>query len=398
MSRGIGAGAGGADGADGGLNRTAAARWALIFGAATLVGVFFATRTYLLYNAYPDNQIGWGRALLPSLTSWWVWALLAPAILWLASRFRFDRSRWLASLVVHVGAGLAFALAHAMLDYLAGRAIPTLPEASLSLPFVVGRLHGNLLTYLAIVAGWNLVETYRRARERELRASRLEARLAEARLSALKMQLHPHFLFNTLHAISTLMHRDVDAADRMLTRLGDLLRLTLENAGTQEVRLKEELDFLEQYLEIERTRFGDRLTIEFEVDPETLDARVPNLILQPLVENAIRHGVAPRAEPGWIGVRTARSDADLRVTIEDDGPGLVTAAGTTAGRAGGGVGLANCRARLRQLYGDRARLDLGPAPAGGLLVSLRIPYRDEHQHEDGDGAEVGDGGGSGADG
>lgn len=352
------------------------ARWGLIFGAATLVGIFFATRTYLLYNAYPDNQIGWGRALLPSLTSWWAWALLAPAILWLASRFRFERFRWPVSLPVHLAAGVAFGLAHALLDHLAGRAIPSLPEVSLSLPFFVGRLHGNLLTYLAIVAGWNVVQTYRRARERDVRASRLEARLAEARLSALKMQLHPHFLFNTLHAISTLMHRDVDAADRMLTRLSDLLRLTLENAGTQEVRLKEEIDFLEQYLEIERTRFGERLTVDVDVDPGTLDAWIPNLILQPLVENAIRHGVAPRAEPGWIGIRTALEDGELRVTIEDDGPGLSPEAEFQAIR-GSGVGLANCRARIRQLYGDRGRLELRAAPVGGLLVSLRIPYRAE---------------------
>lgn len=353
-----------------------AARWSLIFGAATLVGFFFATRTYLLYNAYPDNQISWGRALLPSLTSWYVWALLAPAILWLASRFRFERSRWAASLGVHLGAGVTFALVHALLDHLAGRALPMLPEVSLSRPFFISRLHGNLLTYAAIVAGWNLVETYRQARERQVRASRLEARLAEARLSALKMQLHPHFLFNTLHAISTLMHRDVEAADRMLTRLSDLLRLTLENAGTQEVRVKEEIDFLEQYLEIERTRFGDRLTIDIDIDPDTLDARIPNLILQPLVENAIRHGVAPRAEPGWIGVRTERRDGELCVTIEDDGPGLPAVAEPRPAGPGSGVGLANCRARLRQLYGDEARLDLGTASPGGLLVSLRIPFRD----------------------
>ncbi|MFW6085154.1 MAG: sensor histidine kinase, partial [Gemmatimonadota bacterium] len=195
-------------------------------------------------------------------------------------------------------------------------------------------------------------------------------------LSALEMQLHPHFLFNTLHAISTLMHRDVEAADRMLARLSDLLRLTLENAGTQEVLLKEELDFLEQYLEIERTRFGDRLMVDVEVDPATLDARIPNLILQPLVENAVRHGVAPRADPGWIGIRAARHDGELRVTIEDDGPGLPEADADGLTPAGAGVGLANCRARLEQLYGDRGRLDLRSSPAGGLLVSLRIPYRD----------------------
>lgn len=357
-----------------------AKRWLAIFGIATLVGVFFASRTYLLYNAYPDNQISWGRALLPSLTSWYVWALLAPGILWLASRFRFESGHRAVSLPVHLGAGIMFAFVHAVLGHLATRAIPSLPEVALTRQFFVSRLHFNLLTYLAVVVGWNLVDTYRRERERDLRASQLEARLAEARLRALQTQLHPHFLFNTLHAISTLMHRDVEAADRMLARLSDLLRLTLENAGTQEVRLKEELDFLEQYLEIERTRFGDRLTVELEVDPDTLDAMVPNLILQPLVENAIRHGVAPRAEPGWIGLRTTRRAGELRVTIEDDGPGLPKGgplALAASPGASGGVGLANCRARLRQLYGADARLELGTAPEGGLRVSLRIPYRTE---------------------
>lgn len=351
-------------------------RWALIFGAATAVGVFFASRTYLLYNAYPDNQIGWGRALAPSLTSWYVWALLAPAILWLAARFRFERPGWIRSLAVHLAAGAAFALGHALLDFLGGRALPWLPEASLTLPFVVGRLHGNLLTYVAIVGGWNLYEAFRRAHERDVRASRLEARLAEARLGALEMQLHPHFLFNTLHAISTLMHRDVDAADRTLARLSDLLRLTLEKAGTQEVPLKEELEFLEQYLEIERTRFGDRLTVDVDVDPDTLDVAVPTLILQPLVENAIRHGVAPRAGAGWVGVRTDRRDGGIEITIEDDGPGLRPAGAreaTDPRRAGPGLGLSNCQARLAHLYGDRGELELGSSPRGGLRVSVRVP-------------------------
>lgn len=370
-------------------------RWTLIFGAATVAGVFFASRTYLLYNAYPDNQIGWGRALAPSLTSWYVWALFAPAILWLATRFRFERTGWIRSMLVHVTAGVVFALVHALAEQLAGRALPWLPEASLTLPFVVGRLHGNLLTYLAIVGGWNLVEVFRRARERDLRASRLEVRLAEARLSALKMQLHPHFLFNTLHAISTLMHRDVEAADLTLARLSDLLRMTLENAGAQEVPLKEELEFLEQYLEIERTRFGDRLTVDVDVDPDTLDVRVPTLILQPLVENAIHHGIGPRAGAGWVGIRAVQRDGGLEITIEDDGPGLAVDHTRDGGpgrpaRAGPGLGLSNCRTRFAYLYGDRGRFELEESLRGGLLVRLRIPWREEQAN---DLTEVADAGG-----
>lgn len=364
-------------------------RWALIFGAATVVGFFFATRTYFLYNAYPDNEISWGRALAPSLTSWYAWALLAPAILWLASRFRFERSRWGAALAAHLLAGVAFALLHTLVDHLLGRTLPWLSVGSLTGTLVISRFHGSLLTYLAIVGVWNLIDAFRRERERRVRASQLETRLAEARLQALKMQLHPHFLFNTLHAISALMHRDVEAADRMLAQLSDLLRLTLENAGAQEVSLKEELDFLERYLEIERARFGERLTVELDVDPEVLDARVPNLILQPLVENAIRHGIAPRAGSGWIGIRASRRDRRLVISVEDDGPGLRTLdeaprhvqegasrSGTGAASESSGVGLANCRARLKHLYGPEGHFELREAPAGGLLVSVEIPLHD----------------------
>src|SRR5262249_32977164 len=157
-----------------------------------------------------------------------------------------------------------------------------------------------------------------------LKASQLEARLAQAQLQALKSQLHPHFFFNTLHAISSLMRKDIEAADRMLTRLSDLLRLTLENVGAQETTLRQELDFLEGYLEIEQTRCRDRLQVKIEIEPETLDARVPNLILQPLVENAVRHGVAPRAAPGRIEISARRVGGKLEMQVRDNGAGLPT--------------------------------------------------------------------------
>jgi two-component system, LytTR family, sensor kinase len=194
------------------------------------------------------------------------------------------------------------------------------------------RLHPNLLTYAAIVGATHALEYYRRYRERELRASRLETELAQAQLQTLKMQLHPHFLFNTLHAISALMHRDVEAADRMMSRLSDLLRLTLENAGVQEVRLKQELEFLERYLEIQQTRFADRLEIEVDVDPTTLDARVPNLILQPLQEypgssgdtrirNDAGHGVHLRGARGKLqSLSHRRAVREGRKTCEGNCP------------------------------------------------------------------------------
>jgi two-component system LytT family sensor kinase len=191
-------------------------------------------------------------------------------------------------------------------------------------------------------------------------------------LQALKMQLHPHFLFNALHSISALVHSDPDAADKMIARLGDFLRLTLDSAAAQEVPLRQELEFLNCYLDIERTRFRDRLTTEIHADPQVLDCRVPNLILQPIVENAIRHGVSQRAAHGHVEVRAARAGQALRLEVRDNGRGLPE--GADAGRAKqGGVGLANTRARLQQLYGGDYRFELQNAPAGGAVVTLELP-------------------------
>jgi len=213
------------------------------------------------------------------------------------------------------------------------------------------------------------IEYYRQFRLRELKASQLEAQLAVAQLEVLKMQLQPHFLFNTLHAISALMYRDVGSADRMVTRLSDFLRLTLDSAGVQEVTLKREMEYLDKYLEIEQVRFGDRLEVRRAIDPATLDLLVPNLVLQPLVENAVRHGIAPRASGGRIEVTSRVHEGTLTIEVLDDGPG--------AGAIREGVGLSNTRARLEQLYGADARLEIGNAPAGGFSARLTLPARTE---------------------
>jgi LytS/YehU family sensor histidine kinase len=207
------------------------------------------------------------------------------------------------------------------------------------------------------------------------------------------MQLHPHFLFNTLNSISALLHRDAEAADQMVARLGDFLRLTLENSGDQEVTLEQELEFLRCYLEIEIVRFHDRLSVETEIEPQTLHARVPNLILQPLVENAIRHGISRQSAPGRLAIRASRRDGRLLLQVEDNGPGLAliseggsapaattihTTTGTGATRSHtGGVGLANTRARLEHLYGAEHRLELTRATPRGMIVTLEIPFQIE---------------------
>jgi sensor histidine kinase YesM len=198
--------------------------------------------------------------------------------------------------------------------------------------------------------------------------------LTLAQLEALKMQLHPHFLFNTLHSISALVHRDPDAADRMIARLGDFLRLTLENSGAAEVSLQKELEFLTCYLEIERVRFQDRLTTSVEVEPSALDSPVPNLILQPIVENALRHGVAQSSAPGRVEISAKRENGSLRIRVRDNGPGLNRVTGSREAFKEG-VGLSNTRARLEQLYGESHRFEMSDAPDGGLLVTMVIPAR-----------------------
>ena len=226
--------------------------------------------------------------------------------------------------------------------------------------------------YLAVVAViWGL--THREGlRRHELAASRLEGQLAQANLRMLKMQLQPHFLFNALNAVSALMHRDVDAADRMIAQLSDLLRLSLEKDERHQVRLDAELDFLHRYLAIEQIRFHDRLQVEIDVSPACLGAQVPRLILQPLVENAIRHGIAMRSAAGRLHISARRRDGRLALTVADDGPGL------TPGRPlRPGVGLANTQARLDQLYGDDCSLELVNAEEGGLEVRLDVPFETE---------------------
>jgi len=211
----------------------------------------------------------------------------------------------------------------------------------------------------------------KKVRERELRASQLESQLVQAQLQALRMQLHPHFLFNTLHAVSVLVRKgDDQAAVRMIAGLSDLLRLALDSAGAHEVPLKQEMDFVERYLAIEQVRFRDRLQVSVSLAPETLDAMVPNMLLQPLVENAIRHGVARAAFGSQITIQSQRQDGRLEIRVRDTGPGPQAAISS-----GTGVGLRNARERLFRLHGDDQELRLEPASGGGALVIIRLPFR-----------------------
>lgn len=364
-------------------------RWlvrGVVFGIWTSLGVFTTVQVWLiLYTARlagPDlpretPAASWWELLQLQLAEWYIWGMLSLAIFWLARRFPLERGTWWRSLLVHLPACVVVAFAQTTLVALASEVLrrdipkPTI-SGSVLLLFFAAKVQQNVFVYWVLVAIHQALHYYRKFQERELRASQLEARLAQTRLQVLQMQLHPHFLFNTLNAISALIHEDVEVADRMIARLGDLLRATLDNADFQEVPLSQELDFVRPYLEIEQARLGDRLAVRVDVDPATLDALVPNLLLQPLVENAVRHGIAPRPEGGRIEIRARRDGSSLRLEVCDDGLGM----GKPAGTCREGVGLTNTRARLRQLYGASQRLELANGPERGFAVRVTVPFRE----------------------
>ena len=337
----------------------------------TFIGVAFAGQLYLS-RAKVGEPVPWSFALGRALGDWYVFALLSIPALWLARRFSIGDARGLRNLAVHFAASALFSVAWMALRALVEVGLNRETEGATFLAVfnraLVTTFFYNLLIYWVIISVGYAFDFYRKLNERELRAAELEKRLTEARLQALQMQLNPHFLFNTLHAISSLMHQDVEAADKMLVRLSDLLRHALESTETQEVTLREEIDFLKRYAEIEQTRFGDRLKIDMNIPPETFDALVPNLVLQPLLENAVRHGIEPHARAGRIEVQAQRDGEVLRLEVRDNGSGLAN------GKIVEGVGLSNTRARLKQLYGERQTFELANASQGGVAVRVALPF------------------------
>ena len=341
-----------------------------VFAFWSLLGVAFGVQFHFASEQI-GNPVPWMRAFVYSLSDWYTFALLSIPSVWLANRFPIERPRRATALVLHLLASVAFSLAYIVL-----RAALAIALTSDNVAFepafralLVKSWHFNLLVYWVIVAVTHTFGYYRELRARELRTVELETHLTNARLQALQMQLNPHFLFNTLHAISSLMHQDVVAADRMLVRLSELLRRALDNSGTQEVTLREELEFLRSYAEIEQTRFGDRLKIELNIAPDTLEAFVPNLVLQPLVENAIKHGIEPSARANRIEVSVERREKMLNLLVRDNGRGAKN------GVVQDGVGLANTRARLQQLYGSAQTFNAANADDGGFQVNVTIPFR-----------------------
>jgi signal transduction histidine kinase len=309
----------------------------------------------------------------------WIWAVITPGVFLLTQRFPVERSRWLARVGALLLIGIVIAIAVdlimdlARIGILAG--VPSRRPRVFSPKDAILRLRfvNQLLVYLAILAAGYARNFYMRdlTRQREAvvleaRAAELQAQLAAARLDALRMQLNPHFLFNTLHAVSALVERDPSGVRKMIARLSELLRHTIEARGADEVPLRDELEFLQRYIEIMEIRFQGRLTVTVNADDRSLEALVPNLILQPIVENALEHGASRASGRGEVTIDAKVDGDDLVVTVQDNGPGLAS--------TGEGVGLSNTKARLDQLYGDPASLTLTTSSSGGVLATLRVPY------------------------
>jgi two-component system, LytTR family, sensor kinase len=347
-------------------------RWALYAALWLLLCTVFGSQLFLAGYVTP-----WPRAFAAEAVYWLSWWMLAPVVFWWCRRLRAT-SLWLRVSGLLAGAAVALfvvpLVSHSIVHLLVSLGICfgpcEEPSALLSQAWfrqVVTSAGVNLPVYTGFVLAWHALAFYRDARDRELRAAQLESRLHQAQLDALRSQLNPHFLFNSLHSIAELVHQDPTLAEQLIVRLGELLRRALESSKNPELTLEQELDFIRGYVEIEQMRLGERLSVTWDVDSGALSARVPGLILQPLVENAIQHGIAPASVPGTLTVRARRRDGFLEIEIHDSGPGLPHSPGARPQ----GIGIANTRARLQALYGERHGFEL--QQRDGLVVSLRIP-------------------------
>ena len=358
-------------------------RWPLVLLVATMLSIVSSVLAVQFTLSMGKPATYWRSIIVLNFSYWYVWALFTPAIVWLSQHFRLERQSLLLAVVVHVPGVALFSFAHIAVMGAVQWWLAATAGRSLSWWFEVKRstlqnFDWEMMTYWAIAGLSHAVLYYRESRDRAVRASQLETRLIEAQMATLQQQLQPHFLFNTLHAISTLMHRDVEAADRTLMSLSDLLRMTLENVGQQEVTLQAELDFVSKYLEIERTRFADRLIVTFNIDPVALDSLVPSLLLQPLVENAIKHGVAKKAGAGHIEISARNQHGKLWIEIRDDGAGL-SESGLAALQKG--IGVSTTRARLQHQFGADFRFEFHRQEPG-VAVVIAVPWRIERRNPD----------------
>jgi hypothetical protein len=348
------------------------------FGAATTLAVLIATENYFLLQHTPRAR-PWWLWLLLELPVWYSWLVLTPGIFWLARRFPVSGPRRWRNLVLHLPLSAATVFVGVMLVSIV-KAPVLQPRTGVmdwlgSVAFEFARIFAVVIPiYWVTLAAAHAVHSYRENERRARREAELATLLERTQRDLLRMQLQPHFLFNTLHAVSALMERDVPAARRMLTRLSDLLRLALDDDSRHEVSLDEEIAFLDGYAEIQKIRFGGRLAVTYDIAPETRALLVPRLVLQPLVENAITHGLSRLERPGSVTVEARRRNGHLVLRVMDDGVGLEGGELTREG-----VGIGNTRARLEQLYGAAQRFEIANAPGGGCTVRIEIPAGTEER-------------------
>ncbi len=359
------------------MRRHTITKWAIVLACWSVVAFFYTTQA-LIQNAYLAVPLVWWRVGVWELYFCLIWFAFTPLVLMLSERFPLIYGQILKNLTVYLISSIVFSLVHLILFTAGVWFLPAYRAAPMGGDFqffrsfelyVVAYLHFCLISFWGTILVSYLFKYYRDFQERALRASQLEASLAQSQLQTLKSQLQPHFLFNTLNSISVLMQEDPVAANKMLVGLSELLRFALKSEAAQLVPLREELDLLRRYLEIEQKRFEDRLVVAFEVEPEILDVYVPNLILQPLVENAIRHGIAPLAGAGLITVRARQDGHYIELSVTDNGVGLSDGSTTSDG-----IGLRNTQERLKRLYGDGQQFELSSDERGGLQVIVRIPF------------------------
>jgi two-component system LytT family sensor kinase len=351
-------------------------RLGLFVGLWTVFALMSGVSTYQHQLSY-DKPVSWALAMRRSFKESYAFGFLAIGILALGRCVPLKAERLPRWLAVHVPVSILFVPVYvALVSWLEAGEQSVQTGAILTFSYLFGKLIsgyfvGALFMYWVVVLGQLVWSSYQRSRQQEMEQAELRRQLVEARLDALRMQLNPHFLFNTLHTISALIHENPEAADQVVARLSELLRQSLDQSKAQEVPLHQELAFLDRYLEIEQTRFAERLDVQREVATDVKDALVPFLILQPLVENAIRHGIEQREEKGRLAIRAQRQNGRLELSVTDNGNGLPE----TDDAPREGIGLSNTRSRLRHLYGDDQTLELHSVAGGGLEARISIPYR-----------------------
>ncbi len=360
-------------------NKTKFRKWLreglLIFAIYTLYILVLLFQTYAA-TMRSNRTIPYFRQA--GLTAVWgyTWALLTPLIIYFGRRLPITRRNIFRNLFLHLGIGIVFAVVHRIIFILFQQIIApetfVVPEQTLTIIlWVLHYISDGLFQYIFIATVCQAYLYFREAQDREFR-------LQQAELQVLKTQLQPHFLFNTLNAISALSFDAPEIASRVIAQLSDLLRFSLKTDRAAEITLKEELDFVRKYLQIQQTLLQERLEIKWDISPETLDAMVPNMFLQPLVENSIRHGIAPKENGGSIEINSWRLSKTLEIRVRDNGLGVSTNGSETSGE---GIGLTNTRARLRHLYGEAHEFELSEPSGGGVMITMTIPFREGNRDE-----------------